>query len=74
MESYRHFLDPNDMTPEERLERIIELLATASVRLAEEEAGQGAMAAPPVGRKALILRGSRCNVPPDRPVSVGETP
>ena len=31
------FLDPKDMTPEERLEEIIELLAIASVRLAEKE-------------------------------------
>lgn len=37
MENYRHCLDPEDMTPEERLDRIVELLAIASVRLAEKE-------------------------------------
>lgn len=37
MENYRHCLDPEDMTPEERLDRIVELLAVASVRLAQKE-------------------------------------
>ena len=33
MENWRKHLDPEDMTPEERTERVIELLATAVVRL-----------------------------------------
>ena len=36
--SYRR-IDPGSMTPQERLTRIVELLAAASVRLAEEELG-----------------------------------
>lgn len=36
-DSCRHFLDPEAMTPEERLDRIVELLAVASVRLAQKE-------------------------------------
>jgi len=39
MANYRLHMHPDDMTPEERLERVIELLALASVRLAEDEAG-----------------------------------
>lgn len=37
MESYRLLLDPDDMTPEEQTQRIIELLAAACIRLAIEE-------------------------------------
>ena len=37
MENWRKHLDPEDMTPEERLERVVELLATAVVRLIGEE-------------------------------------
>ncbi len=36
--SYRR-IDPGNMTPQERLNRIVELLAAASVRLAEDEMG-----------------------------------
>ena len=36
--SYRR-IDPENMTPKERLNRIVELLAMASVRLAEDELG-----------------------------------
>jgi hypothetical protein len=37
MERLRVFTDPEDMTPEERLDRIVELLAIASIRLAQKE-------------------------------------
>ena len=37
MENWRKYLDPEDMTPEERLERVVELLATAVVRLVRGE-------------------------------------
>ena len=37
MGNYRLLLDPEDMTPEEQTQRIIELLAAACVRLAIEE-------------------------------------
>lgn len=37
MENHRLFLDPEDMTPDERFEEILELLAIASVRLATKE-------------------------------------
>ena len=33
MENWKKYLDPEDMTPEERTERVVELLATAVVRL-----------------------------------------
>ena len=33
----RDYLDPEDMTPKERLNRIAELLAIGSIRLAEKE-------------------------------------
>ena len=38
----RHLQDPEDMTPEERLDRIVEILAVASVRLAQKESGRPA--------------------------------
>ncbi len=34
---WRKYLDPEDMTPEEQMERVIELLAAALRRLAMEE-------------------------------------
>ncbi len=34
---YRHCIDPDDMTPEDRWDEILNLLAKASVRLAERE-------------------------------------
>lgn len=37
MENYRLLLDPDDMTPEEQTQRIIELLASACVQLAIED-------------------------------------
>ncbi|MBI2069119.1 MAG: recombinase family protein [Elusimicrobia bacterium] len=37
MENWRKYLDPEDMTPEERLERVIELLATAVARMIRGE-------------------------------------
>ncbi len=37
MENWRKYLDPDDITPEEREERVIELLATAVVRLMGDE-------------------------------------
>lgn len=38
--NYRLHLNPDDMTPEERLERIVELLAEASLRLIDEQEGR----------------------------------
>ena len=44
MDRFRLHLRPDEMTPEERLERVIELLATAAIRrareLAQEDAGR----------------------------------
>ncbi len=37
MNDWRKHLDPEDMTPEERLRRVVDLLATASIRLATGE-------------------------------------
>ena len=37
MEKWRKYLDPEDLTPEETEERIVELLATELVRLVIEE-------------------------------------
>lgn len=37
MENWRKFLDPEDMTPMERMERIVELLATAAAREEKEK-------------------------------------
>ncbi|MHB2025095.1 MAG: hypothetical protein ACYCPQ_00445 [Elusimicrobiota bacterium] len=37
LDSCRYLLDPEAMTAEERLDRIVELLAVASVRLAQTE-------------------------------------
>lgn len=34
------FDDPDDLTPEERLARIVHILALGSIRLAEEEKGK----------------------------------
>lgn len=41
MDPYRPRLDPEDMTPDERISRIIELMAVASIRLATEERALG---------------------------------
>lgn len=46
MENYRKFIDPDDMTPEEQTERIIELLAIACIRFHNDvkmKASQGQM-------------------------------
>ena len=44
MDRFRLHLRPDEMTPEERLERVVELLATAAIRrareLAQEDAGR----------------------------------
>ena len=44
MDRFRLHLRPDEMTPEERFERIVELLATAAIRrareLAQEDAGR----------------------------------
>jgi len=37
MKKVRPYWDPNDLTPEERADRVIELLAEAAVRMADEE-------------------------------------
>lgn len=37
MKKVRPYLDPNELTPEERADRVIELLGKAAVRMAEEE-------------------------------------
>jgi hypothetical protein len=37
MEDWRKALKPYDMTPKERLEKIVDLLVTASIRLVEEK-------------------------------------
>ena len=36
LRNYHELMEPEELTPEERLERIIELLASASVAAAEE--------------------------------------
>lgn len=46
MENWRKHLPPEQMTPEERQERVIELLVLASVRLAQEQKRDGFAAAP----------------------------
>lgn len=37
MENWRKFLDPDEMAPKERLDRIVEILATAVIRMVQEE-------------------------------------
>ena len=41
MENWRNYLDPEEMTPEERLERVVELMATGALRLIREEQDVG---------------------------------
>jgi len=50
------FDDPEDLTPEERLARIVHILALGSIRLAEEEGGgKPAPVQPKIPTKVLKL-------------------
>lgn len=46
--------DPLEMTPQERRQRVVELLAKASIRLAEEDLGRRP---PPPTQKGLDVSG-----------------
>lgn len=57
MENHRLLLDPDEMTPEERFNEILDLLAKASVRLAEKERNMPPkeIASPEVTDKTEVL-------------------
>ncbi len=50
------FDDPDDLTPEERLARVVHILALGAIRLAEEEkSGKPAPVQPEIPKKVLNL-------------------
>ena len=50
------FDDPDDLTPEERLARIVHILALGAIRLAEEEkSGKSALVQTKIPKKVLKL-------------------
>ena len=48
------FDDPDDLTPEERLARIVHILALGAIRLAEEEKGSKAVPVQPKIPKRVL--------------------
>lgn len=56
MDESKRYLDPDELTPEERLSFIIKLLAKAGVRLAlkEKESGELVFKEPPISLDSLL--------------------
>lgn len=63
MEDRRDWLDPEEMTPEERLDRIVELLTTAARRLSAKKRSGVAEQAKPEEAAPMMLPPRRGRIP-----------